>query len=169
MGHTRLALTFSRLASERHHEFPCRQPPLFRTTLSPPRRQSRPYGPAAAPAGGAGAPPAAAAASGGRFVMYICECAATSSETIESRAVLSETASPRRHLASPGIASAVQTSSLVRDNRSSNRASNRARRWRHHLGRSGPGRGRAGGTGWRRGCTCGAGPRSRDRCSYCLG
>ena len=34
-----------------------------------------------------------------------CECAATSSDTIESRADLSDTASPRRQRASPGMAS----------------------------------------------------------------
>ena len=37
--------------------------------------------------------------------MTSCECAATSSDTIELRAALSDTLSPRLHLASPGIAS----------------------------------------------------------------
>eukprot|EP00966_Prymnesium_polylepis_P066041 1532390-Prymnesium_polylepis.2 len=36
----------------------------------------------------------------GALVMNICACAATSSDTIESRAALSETASPLRHRAS---------------------------------------------------------------------
>ena len=45
-----------------------------------------------------------------------CECAATSSETIESRAVLSETDSPRLHRASPGMASGPNSRvALARD------------------------------------------------------